>query len=125
MIKLLKHLIKPREDLVTHYKTLYNGIIREPDEEWVNSKVNYISKCLANKNMFAEHSVPMAMNSYQTHKTTNSKITYVLWKFKSGCEVLKRAQYCANHDCSSCIVRQKANEQLKAIELGQDVPSGK
>ena len=87
-------------DLIKIMKTEYKDEIRSINEEYVKTQLSKYNSKKANIHALPAKTVSIFLPIED--KNTDNKITYILWKKNSVCEVLKRSKYKKCYTCDGC-----------------------
>lgn len=115
-------------DIVNKIEQLEKELsIRTVDSEWVSREANKLINNYQGQQYLADHKAREILNSYKPTFSQNGKLSYVLWKANSICEVLQASGYhnCLKaNGCKNCPLQQHLHTQVREILAKVDTPSG-
>ena len=101
--------------------------IRTVDPEWVNREKEKLLNNYQQQQYLADLKAQQILNSYKPSFSQNGKLSYVLWKGNSICELLQASGYknCLEKGgCDNCPLTRHLNNQVFEILNGVDTPCG-
>ena len=101
--------------------------IRQVDPDWVKREADKLVNNYQGQQYLADYKAREILNSYKPSFSRNGKLSYVLWKANSICEVLMASGYhhCLKaNGCKGCPLQQHLQNQVYEILEQVDTPTG-